>query len=56
VEPRGVNAFFVRDDVAGDLAAMPVDGATIAPDAVADFGPGGIFTHLEHAGLGLIDV
>ena len=56
VEPRGVNAFFVREDVAGDLPAMLVDGATIAPEAVADFGPGGIFTHLEHAGLGLVDV
>jgi len=56
VEPRGVNAFLVREDVAGDLPAMPVDGSTIAPEAVADFGPGGIFTHLEQSGLGLVDV
>jgi hypothetical protein len=56
VEPRGVNAFFVRDDVAGDLAPMRIDEATIAPEAVADFGPGGIFEHLEQAGLALVDV
>jgi len=56
VEPRGVNAFFVREDVVGNLPAMLVDGATIAPEAVADFGPGGIFTHLEQSGLGLVDV
>ena len=56
VEPRGVNAFFVRDDLAPDIPALRVDGASIAPEAVADFGPGGIFTHLEHAGLALVDI
>jgi len=56
VEPRGVNAFFVREDLAGDLPVLSIDGATISPEAVADFGPGGIFTHLEQAGLGLVDV
>lgn len=56
VEPRGVNAFFVRDDLAPDIPAQRVDGVSIAPEAVADFGPGGIFTHLDRAGLGLVDV
>jgi hypothetical protein len=56
VEPRGVNAFFVRDDLAGDVAAMSIDSTSIAPEAVADFGPGGIFTLLDRAGLGLVEV
>jgi hypothetical protein len=56
VEPRGVNAFFVRDDLASDLPAALVDRMSIAPDAVADFGPGGIFSFLDRAGLVLVDV
>jgi hypothetical protein len=56
VEPRGVNAFFVRDDLASDLPAALVDRMSIAPDAVADFGPGGIFSFLDRAGLALVDV
>lgn len=56
VEPRGVNAFFVREDLAQDLPVAPVDGMSIAPEAVADFGPDGIFSFLDRAGLALIDV
>ena len=56
VEPRGVNAFFVRDDLAYDLPVASVDGMSIAPEAVADFGPDGIFSFLDRAGLALIDV
>jgi hypothetical protein len=29
---------------------------SIAPEAVADFGPGGIFSFLDRAGLALVDV
>ena len=56
VEPRGVNAFFVRDDLAHGLPAAAVDGITIAPEAVGDFGPGGIYSFLDRAGLALVDV
>jgi hypothetical protein len=56
VEPRGVNAFFVRDDLAHDFPAALVDRMSIAPEAVADFGPGGIFSFLDRAGLALVDV
>ena len=56
VEPRGVNAFFVRDDLAHDLPAASVDGMSIAPEAVADFGADGIFSFLDRAGLALIEV
>ena len=56
VEPRGVNAFFVRDDLAHDLPAAALEGMTIAPEAVGDFGPGGVYSFLDRAGLALIDV
>jgi hypothetical protein len=56
LEPRGVNAFFVREDLAGDLPALRVGTMPIAPDGVADFGPDGVFHVLERAGLALVDV
>jgi len=56
VEPRGVNAFFVRDDLAHDLPAAALEGMTIAPEAVGDFGPGGVYSFLDRAGLALVDV
>ena len=56
LEPRGVNAFFVREDLARDLPPLRVGDVPIAPDVVADFGPGGVFSVLDRAGLALIDV
>ena len=56
LEPRGVNAFFVREDLARDLPPLRVGDVPIAPDVVADFGPGGVFSMLDRAGLALIDV
>lgn len=56
LEPRGVNAFFVRDDLARDLPPLSVGHLPIAPDLGADFGPDGVFPVLERAGLALIDV
>jgi hypothetical protein len=56
VEPRGVNAFFVREDVAADLPALNVDAVAIAPDAVADFGPDGLFALLDRTGLALVEI
>lgn len=56
LEPRGVNAFFVREDLARDLPPLRVGDVPIAPDVVADFGPAGVFSVLDRAGLALIDV
>ena len=56
VEPRGVNAFFVREDVAADVPVLQVDTMPIAPEAVADFGPGGLFTLLDRTGLALVEI
>jgi hypothetical protein len=56
LEPRGVNAFFVRDDLARDLPPLTVERLPIAPELVADFGPEGVFPVLARAGLALIDV
>ncbi len=56
LEPRGVNAFFVRDDLAQDLPALRVGTVPIAPDVVSDFGPDGVFSVLDRAGLALVDV
>jgi hypothetical protein len=56
VEPRGVNAFFVRDDIACDLPTLAPASVPIAPDVAADFGPGGIFPFIDRAGLALVDV
>jgi hypothetical protein len=56
LEPRGVNAFFVRDDLARDLPPLTVESLPIAPELVADLGPDGVFSVLERLGLALIDV
>lgn len=56
VEPRGVNAFFVREDIAADVPALDVGGVPIAPEAIADFGPGGIYPFLDRTGLALIEI
>jgi hypothetical protein len=56
LEPRGVNAFFVREDVAAGLQPLRVGDFPIAPDVIADFGPGGLFARLDSAGLALVDV
>jgi hypothetical protein len=56
VEPRGVNAFFVREDTAADVPALRVEGVPIAPEAVADFGPDGIYPFLDRAGLPLVEI
>ena len=56
VEPRGVNAFFVREDVAADMPALQVNAVAIAPEAVADFGPDGLFTLLDRNGLVLTEI
>ena len=56
VEPRGVNAFFVREDIAADVPALRVEAVAIAPEAVADFGPDGIYPFLDRAGLPLVEI
>lgn len=56
LEPRGVNAFFVRDDIATDLPPLSVGDVPIAPDVIADFGPGGLFPLLDRAGLALVEI
>jgi hypothetical protein len=56
IEPRGVNAFFVRDDIALDVPTLKADAMPVAPDVVMDFGPDGIFPCLDRAGLPLVEV
>lgn len=56
VEPRGVNAFFVRTDVLLDLPTLRIGDMPIAPEAAPDFGAGGIFGLLERAGLRLVEI
>jgi hypothetical protein len=56
IEPRGVNAFFVRDDIALDVPTLKADAMPVAPDVVMDFGPDGIFPYLDRAGLLLVEV
>jgi hypothetical protein len=56
VEPRGVNAFFVREDIAADVPPLRVAGVPIAPEAIADFGPDGIYPFLDRSGLVLIEI
>ena len=56
VEPRGVNAFFVRADLAADVPALRVEGVPIAPEAVADFGRDGIYPFLDRTGLPLVEI
>jgi hypothetical protein len=56
LEPRGVNAFFVRDDIATDLPPLSVGDVPIAPEVIADFGHGGIFPLLDRAGLALVEI
>ena len=56
VEPRGVNAFFVRADLAADVPALRVEGVPIAPEAVADFGRDGIYSFLDRTGLPLVEI
>ena len=56
VEPRGVNAFFVSDDIASDLPRLTAGDVSIAPEAGPDFGPGGIFPLLVRAGLALVEI
>ena len=38
------------------VGVVRVGDVPIAPDVVADFGPGGVFSMLDRAGLALIDV
>lgn len=56
VEPRGVNAFFVREDIAADVPALPVGAVPIGPEAMADFGPDRIYPFLSRSGLALVDI
>lgn len=56
LEPRGVNAFFVRDDLARDLPALSAGSLPIGPELITDFGPDGVFPVLDRAGLALVNV
>ena len=56
LEPRGVNAFFVREDIADGLPPLGVGDLPIAPEVVADFGPDGLFPLLDRAGLPLVEI
>lgn len=56
VEPRGVNAFFVREDLAGDLPALPDDLLSYAFDGRAPIDTDALLTELQRAGLDLVDV
>ena len=52
VEPRGVNAYFLRDDVGPDVPSSPA--ATIHPDPTMDTQP--LFDLLAREGLSLVDL
>jgi hypothetical protein len=56
VEPRGVNAFFVRNDLGEGLPSLRIGDIRPASDALMDFGPGGIFSFFERAGLPVLDI
>ncbi len=56
LEPRGVNAFFVREDLAAIFRRCVWGAVPIAPDVIADFGPDGLFSVLDRAGLALVNV
>jgi hypothetical protein len=52
VEPRGVNAYFLRNDVGSDIPA--VEAATVHPDPAMD--PQPLYDRLGEAGLQVVDV
>jgi hypothetical protein len=52
VEPRGVNAYFLRNDVGPDIPA--VEPATVHPDPARDTQP--LFDRLSEGGLQLVDL
>jgi len=56
VEPRGVNAFFVREDLAGDLPALACERVPLAVERDDWLEPEALFTELARAGLSLVDV
>lgn len=56
VEPRGVNAFFVRQDLAPTLPALACDRVALDADDVPDLGPAGLLPLLDKAGLPLVDI
>lgn len=52
VEPRGINAYFLRDDVGPDIPA--VSAAAVHPDPTKDAQP--LFTRIADAKLPLVDL
>jgi hypothetical protein len=55
-EPRGVNAYFVRDDLGADLKTLGFDQVPAAVDEDGVFGPDGLLGFLDRAGLGLVEI
>jgi hypothetical protein len=56
VEPRGVNAFFVRGDLAGDLSPLDAGAAAVAAKRDYHVAPDALFAELERAGLPLVEI
>jgi len=56
VEPRGVNAFFVREDLAGDLPRLSYDRVALALEREDAVEPEALFADLAKAGLPLVEV
>ena len=56
IEPRGVNAFFLRNDLAPDLAPLAYQRVPVEGDDAPDFGEGGLLALLDKANLPLVDL
>lgn len=56
IEPRGVNAFFVRNDVGADVPALTLDRAPVADNEDGSVGPGGLLGLIERKGLKLVEI
>ena len=56
VEPRGVNAFFVREDLVGDLPALSPDRIALGQELDDAWEPEDLFEALRVAGLPLVEI
>lgn len=56
IEPRGVNAFFVRNDLAPDLPALEYQRVPVEGEDTPNFGEGGLPALLDSAGLPLVSL
>ena len=56
IEPRGVNAFFLRNDLAPELAALAYRHVAVEGDDNPDFGQDGLLSLLDRAALPVVNV